>query len=151
MCSMDRVIIIAEDIDLRVMKALQYAKTISDTITVFGVATEEKDDKDRFMVWAGMDTGVPYVLRFSPDGGIVDPLLDFIQSAEYGYWPDETVTVILPRLVENNWWHRLLDNHVSKYIERRLSQHKQIIVKILPIYPNDERPALACNSSFIWP
>jgi hypothetical protein len=147
----NRVIIIAEDIDLRVIQAIKYAKMVSDDITVFGCTASEEGEQNLRARWDKINTGIPFVLCCSQDGGIADLLLEFIRSTEYGCAPVKTVTVILPRLLATGWWGRLLDNHVSKYIERRLLEHKQIIVEVLPVRLEDDRSVLASTTGGIRP
>jgi hypothetical protein len=136
--STQRVIIVANHIDVRVLYAIRYSRTISDNITVFGTLSDEADVLDLRLRWEKIGTGIPLVMRYMPDGGVVEPLLEFIQSDEYGCRPDEVVTVVLPRLVVTKWWQNLLHNHASSYIERRVSEYRQIKAVILPVQLEDD-------------
>jgi hypothetical protein len=136
--SMQRIIIVANHIDVRVLYAIRYARIISDNITVFGTLSDEEEAQNLRLHWEKIGTGIPMVIRFIPDGGVVEPLLEFIQSDEYGCQPDDVVTVVLPRLIVTKWWQNLLHNHASRYIERRVSEYKQIKAVILPVQLDDD-------------
>lgn len=135
----NRVIVIAQqDIDLRVLFALKYARTISDDVTLFGVVACNEEERNLKMSWEKKMTGIPIVLRCSPDGEIVDHLLDFIRSGEYGFANDEMVTVILQRLVAKKWSHGLMHDRAGDFIERRLSKQDRIVTVILPFHLDDD-------------
>lgn len=129
----NRVIVIAEDIDLRVLYGLKYANTLSNDVIVFGTFTNDENEQNLRLHWSKIKSDVPLVLRYSPDGGIIAPLLEFIHSSEYGIGADEIVTIVLPRLMVTKWWHRLLYSQASRYIERRLSEYKQIMVEVVHV------------------
>jgi hypothetical protein len=127
-----RAVIVAEDIDLRVMHALKYAQTFSGDIAVFCVATSEEEEASLRERWEALDTGFTLVIACSANGAIADSLMEYIRSEEYGCKPDELVTVILVRLVVVQRWKRMLHNHASRYIERRLVEKGNITVVVLP-------------------
>jgi hypothetical protein len=132
---------------LRALTALEHARTISKDIIVFATFSNPKDEQTLQLYWHEMRPDFPLVLRYSPDGGILAPLLDFLHSAEYGIGADEVVAVILPRLIDTRWWHRFLDNHVNRYIERRLSEYKEIKVEVVPVQLDDDDSVLGVAAS----
>jgi hypothetical protein len=129
----ERVIVIIQDIDLRALTALRYAKTVSDDITVFCAVTNEADADSLQSHWEKLGTGIPLELNCRADGATVEPLLEFIRSDTFACQPDELITVLLPRLVVTKWWHRLLHNQDNRAIERGLSGMEQINVVVLPV------------------
>lgn len=137
-----RAIIVAEGIDSRVFSALDYARAISNDIIVFCTAIEEEEQVLLRARWGKANNGIPLVFRCSADAGIVSPLLHYIQSNEYARLPGDRVTVILLRLISPKRWQRLLDNHITRYIERQLCNQDQIAVALLPFGLKDDKMAL---------
>lgn len=142
-----RVIVIVEDIDLRASYGLKYAKTISEDLIVFTTFTNDEDEQNMRLHWSKLKADVPLVLRYSPDGGIITPLLNFLHSSEYGIGADEFVTIIIPRLVVARPWHKLLHNQSSRYMERRLSEYKHIVVEVVPVQLDDNDSVLGVAES----
>lgn len=80
-----------------------------------------------------MDTTIPLVIKYSPYRKVVEPLLKYIESAEYDYTKGDMITVVLPQFVVRNWWQNLLHNRTRVYIEKELLKHKHIVVSVMPL------------------
>jgi hypothetical protein len=130
----NRVIVLINDIDLLAVKALRFAKTISDDITAFSVVVDESAEISLRMRWNKINTDIPCVIRSMPDGRVVNPLLEFINSREFDYLPSDMITIVLPRLIISSRWHSFLHKDRSRYIERQLLKHKDIVVFVMPFY-----------------
>jgi hypothetical protein len=72
----------------------------------------------------------------------VEPLLEFIKSAEYDYRKGDMISVILPQFVVRKPWQRLMHNRTRVYIERQLLKHKHIVVSVMPFQLKDDGAAL---------
>ena len=138
----NRVIVLIDDIDLLAIQALRFAKTISDDIIAFSVAVDESAEINLRTRWNKMNTEIPCFIRGLQDGGIVEHLLKFIQSPEFGPMPGDMITVVLPRLVICNRWHRLLYKDKTVSVEKQLLKHKNIVVAVMPFYLADDKQAL---------
>jgi amino acid transporter len=134
----NRVIVPIESVNQSSLRALRYASTISENVTAFSIAVNEENEKKIRATYDKLNTEIPLIVRYSPFRKVVDPLLKFIESAEYDYQTGEMITVILPQFIVKKWWHKLLHNRTSVYIERELRKHKHIVVSTIPLQMKDD-------------
>lgn len=133
-----RVIVPIESVNKASIRALRYAKTISDNVTAFNISIDEESAKKIKEKYALLNTDIPLVVRYSPFRRVVQPLLRFIESEEYNYKKGDIITVILPQFVVRKWWQNLLHNRTRIYIERQLLKHKHIVVATMPLQLKDD-------------
>lgn len=138
----NRVIVPIVNVNQASVRALRFAKTISDNVTAFSVAIDEEAELKLRSRWNQLRTDIPYIIKYSPFRKVVEPLLEFIQSAEYDYKKGDMITVILPQFAVKNWWSKLLHNRTRIYIERQLLKHKHIVVSVMPFQLKDDKTAL---------
>ena len=141
----NRVIVPIENINQASVRALRFAKTISDNVTAFSVAIDEQAEAKLRERWSHLKTDIPYVIKYSPYRKVVEPLLDFIKSAEYDYKKGDMITVILPQFSVRKWWNSLLHNRTRVYIERQLLKHKHIVVSIMPFQLKDDKDVIGSD------
>ncbi len=134
----NRVIVPIESINRSSLRALRYAKTISDNITAFSVVIDEADAKKIKEKYNALNMDIPIVVKYSPFRKVVDPMLKFIESAEYDYQNGDMITVILPQFAVKKWWHRFLHNNTRYYVEKELLKHKHIVVSVMPLQLKDD-------------
>jgi amino acid transporter len=134
----NRVIVPIESVNQSSLRALRYASTISDNVVAFSVAINEENENKIRATYDKLNTDIPLIVRYSPFRKVVDPLLKFIESAEYDYQTGEMITVILPQFILKKWWHKILHNRTSVYIERELRKHKHIVVSTIPLQMKDD-------------
>lgn len=134
----NRVIVPIESINRSSMRALKYAKTISDNVIAFSVCIDIEAEKKIKEKYNALNLDIPLVIKYSPFRRVVDPLLKFIESAEYDYADGDMITVILPQFVVKKWWHKILHNNTRYYIERELLKHKHIVVSVMPLQLKDD-------------
>ena len=134
----NRVIVPIESINKASIRALRYARTISDHVVAFNVSIDEESGqkvKDRFNQ---MSTDISLIVKYSPFRKVVDPLLKFIESAEYDYKKGDIITVILPQFAVKTWWNKILHNRTRVYIEKQLMKHKHVVVCTMPLQLKDD-------------
>jgi amino acid transporter len=141
----NRVIVPMDGITQASVRALRFAKTISDNVTAFSVAMDEDAETKLRMHWNRLHTDIPYVIKYSPYRKVVEPLLDFIKSAEYDYKKGDMITVILPQFAVRKLWNTILHNRTRIYIERQLLRHKHIVVAVMPFQLKDDKTALGSD------
>ena len=134
----NRVIVPIESVNQSSVRALRYASTISDNVTAFTIAVNEDSENKIRDTFEKLNTDIPLIVKYSPFRKVVDPLLKFIESAEYDYQPGEMITVILPQFIVNKWWHRILHNRTRVYVERELLKYKHIVVSTIPLQMKDD-------------
>lgn len=145
----NRVIVPIDNINQPSVRALRFAKTISDNVTAFSVAIDEEAEAKLRGRWSKLKTDIPYIIKYSPYRKVVEPLLDFIKSAEYDYKKGDMITVILPQFSVSKWWNKLLHNRTRAYIEKQLLRHKHIVVAVMPFQLKDDKTALGNDEYLI--
>jgi amino acid transporter len=124
-------------------KALRYAWTLSKEIHVLHVQCGEQTDQlcrdwhEAVEVPAqAAKLPVPkLVVLDSPYRFIVRPLVDYAMQQQLEQ-PDRNITVLIPELVENHWYHYLLHNNRSEAIRALLLFYgnQRIAVVSIPYY-----------------
>jgi amino acid transporter len=138
----NRVIVPIESINRASIRAIKFARTISDHVTAFSVSIDEESGMKIQDRWNMLNTNIPLVVKYSPYRKVVEPLLDFIKSEEYDYKKGDMITVILPQFAVKRWWQNFLHNHTRYYIERQLLRHKHIVVSVMPLQLKDDDEVL---------
>ncbi|MBC7765527.1 MAG: APC family permease [Hyphomonadaceae bacterium] len=139
----NRVIIPIESINKSSVRALRYAKTISDNVVAFSVAIDTEAAKELQQRYDHLNVeDIPLFIKYSPFRQVVEPLLEFIESAEYDYQKGDMITVIVPQFVVKKWWHRFLHNNTREFLERELLKHKHIVVSVMPLQLKDDDEVL---------
>ncbi len=133
----NRVIVPLSSVNKSSIRALKYGKTISENVTAFCVATDEESAAKVQEKYNELGTPIPLIIKYNPYRKVVEPLLEFIESAEYEYKKGDIITVILPQFVVKRWWQRLLHNQTGRYVERKLLKHKHIVVAVMPLQLKD--------------
>ncbi len=126
------VIVPIDSVNKSFLKALNYARSISENIVIFHVSVDDAATDALLKKWREYNVGIPMVVKKSPYRSIRSPLLQFIESDEYGAGPKDTVTVVMPQLVINKWWANLLHNQTSLFIRTRLLTKRNIAIVTIP-------------------
>lgn len=114
------------------LKALNYARTISDEIIVFHVSVDDVATAKLLKRWEQYNVGIPIIIKKSPYRNIVTPLVKFIESEEYAAGPRDTVTVIMPQFVVGKWWGNILHNQTALFIKTMLLKRRNIAMITVP-------------------
>jgi amino acid transporter len=138
----NRVIVPIESVNKSSIRALRYAKTISDNVTAFSVTIDDESEQKLRNCYEKVNTDIPLKIIYSPFRKVIEPLLDYIKSEEYNYQPGDIITVILPQFEVRKWWQRLLHNGTRVFIERQLMKHKHIVVATIPLQLKDDDEVL---------
>jgi amino acid transporter len=134
----NRVIVPIESINRASIRALRYARTISDNVTAFNVVIDTETGEKNRQKYNMLRTDIPLVIKYSPYREIVEPLVEFIQSAEYDLTDCDIVSVIMSQFIVQKFWQRILHNNTRTHIERQLLKHKQIVICTMPLQLRDE-------------
>ncbi|HEY9062811.1 MAG TPA: APC family permease [Pseudobacteroides sp.] len=134
----NRVIVPIESINKTSIRALRYAKTISDDVIAFSVQIDEESAEKLRQRFGMLNTQIPLIIKYSPFRKVVEPLLRFIESTEYDYHRGDMITVILPQFSVKSWWHNVLHNQTRLFLERELLKHKHIVISVMPLQLKDD-------------
>jgi amino acid transporter len=126
------VIVPIDSVNVMVVNALRYAKSIGSSVEAFHVETYPGEATKLRMKWSLLNVGAPLIIKRSTKHQIVRPLLEYIRSEEHSSKPDDIITVLLPQFIVKNWWDMALHNNTSVFIANALFRKKNIVVSILP-------------------
>jgi len=124
-------------------KSLRFALKISRDVRVLHVDTGEakeilRDEWCRFVEQTTRTAGVPtpqLVILPSPYRLILGPIVDYILEIERTT-PDQQIAVLIPELVQRNWYHYLLHNKRASVLKALLllRGNQRIVVINVPWY-----------------
>ena len=117
-----------------VIKALQYAKSISpDNVSAVYVDFDEEATAKLQEYWGRLDLGVKLVILPSPYRELTRPLLRYIYKMDRKC-DDDVLTIVLPEFVPKKWWQHLLHNQSSLLLKGALLFKEGIIVTNVPYH-----------------
>lgn len=117
-----------------IMKALQYAKSISaDNVTAVYVDFDAEATAKLVERWDRLDLGVRLVVLPSPYRELTRPLLRYIYKVDRKN-DDSVLTIVLPEFVPRKWWQHLLHNQSSLLLKGALLFKEGIIVTNVPYH-----------------
>lgn len=120
------------------LKALNYARTISDNIIVFHVSVDDEATEKLLKKWDAYNVGIPIIVKKSPYRNLVGPLVRFIKSEEYAAGHNDTVTVVIPQFVVEKWWCNILHNHTALFVKGMLLKERNIAIVTIPYIIEEE-------------
>jgi amino acid transporter len=139
----NHVIIPIDSINRASIRALRYAKTVSDRIVVFHVSIDEEEAKRMRERWDQLETDIPLVIKYSPYRKVIQPLLNYVESYEqYSYKKGDMITVVLPQFSVKIWWQIFLHNQTRLLISRSLLKHRHIVVATIPLQLKNDNEVL---------
>ena len=134
----NRVIVPIESVNKASVRALRYARTISENVVAFNVSIDEESARKLRERYDILNTDIPLIVKYSPFRKVLEPLLKFIESAEYDYQKGDMITVVLPQFAVRTWWNKILHNQSRLFIEKELLKHRHIVVSTMPLQLKDD-------------
>ncbi|HEX2927146.1 MAG TPA: APC family permease [Ruminiclostridium sp.] len=138
-CYRNLVIVPLESINQSSLRALRFAKTISDKVIAFNISIDEEQANKIKEKYSMINTDIPLIVKYSPYRKVVSPLLKFIESTEYEYEKGDMITVILPQFSVKSWWQKIMHNNTSYFIQKELLKHKHIVVATMPLQLKNDK------------
>ncbi len=116
-----------------VLKALRYARALSDDVRAIYVETDAAATPALRQLWEQWGQDVPLVVLESPYRSLMEPLLEYVDQLRHD---DRTgfVTVILPEFVPRRLWHHLLHNQHALLIKAALLFKPNVVVTSVPFH-----------------
>lgn len=119
------------------LKALNYARAMSQDIIVFHVSVDDESTEKLKARWQEYNVGIPLTIKKSPYRSLVGPLVKFIESEEFVMGPKDTITVVMPQFVVKKWWHHALHNQTSLFVKSVLLNRRNIALTTIPYIINE--------------
>jgi len=138
----NHVVVLVKGIDRRLVRALQYAKTLraDSTEAVFVDVSGEEADAIRAN-WEKGGFGIKLTVIPSPYREVIAPVLDYIRAVPRPN-KDHIVTVIVPEYAPSNAADAMLHDQTSFWIKQQLFGEQGVIVADVPYHPSfdDDEP-----------
>jgi len=132
------VIVPVQSLNVMVIKALRYAKSISNDVEAFHIETHEGEADKLRAKWAKLNTDIPLIIKLSPYREITRPLIKYVNSNEHASKPRDIITILLPQFVVPKSWQMFLHNNTSLFIGSSLLKNRNIVVSLLPFYIDEK-------------
>lgn len=121
-------------VHLGTLKALRYARTLSNDVTAVHVsmdAAEAEKIKSKWELWG---EGTRLVILDSPYRLLLEPLLGYIEMLSSQSRPDDLLTIVVPQFVPRRWWHNLLHTQAALALRMALLSKPGITVTDVPYH-----------------
>ena len=140
----NRVVVLVKEIDRRLIRALQYARTLrADTTEAIFVDVSGEEGESVCEEWNRAGFGIKLTIIPSPYREVIAPVLDYVRHVPRPT-KDYIVTVILPEYASTNAADAMLHDQTSFWIKQQLFGEQGVIVTDVPYHPSfdAERPSL---------
>jgi amino acid transporter len=132
----NHVVILVKSIDRRLVRALQYAKTLrADSVEAIFVDVSSEEGIAFRRTWDKAGLGIKLTVVESPYREVISPVLDYIRN-----FPrptrDHVVTVIVPEYAPMNAADAMLHDQTSFWIKQQLFGEDGVIVADVPYHPS---------------
>jgi hypothetical protein len=127
------VLVLVGDLHRGVLKAIQYAQSLSPSAKAVFVETDPERTRRLEEKWGKWGLGLPLIVLSSPYRSLLGPLLEYVDHLQQR-GENHVVTIILPEFIPARWWQHLLHNQTALLIKGALLFRKNIIVTDVPYH-----------------
>lgn len=133
----NHVIVLVKNIDRRLIRALQYAKSLrAEDVEALYINSTADDGLEKLRTqWAEAGFGIKLTVIESPYREIVGPVIDYVRSFPRPT-PDDIVTVIIPEYAPMNAADAMLHDQTSFWIKRQLFSEEGVVAVDVPYHPS---------------
>jgi amino acid transporter len=125
------VLVLVGDLHRGVVRAVQYAQTLSPAAKAVFVETDPERTRRLEEKWGRSRMGIPLVVLSSPYRSLLKPLLDYVDRI-HASDPHRVVTIILPEFIPARWWQQMLHNQTALLVKGALLFRKNVVVTDVP-------------------
>ncbi len=127
------VLVLVGDLHRGVLKAIQYAQSLSPSAKAVYVETDPDRTRRIEEKWGKWGLGLPLIVLSSPYRSLLGPLMEYVDHLQHR-GENHIVTIILPEFIPAKWWQHLLHNQTALLIKGSLLFRKNIIVTDVPYH-----------------
>ena len=127
------IIVPLASLDLASMRALAYAASLQQPVLAVHVSPTDEEGERFRSYWSTWGDHLPLEVVVSPYRALVAPMVNYIESL-HRLSPDLTLTVILPEIVVERSWQRILHNQTAPRLRRALRPLPKIVVTTVPFH-----------------
>jgi hypothetical protein len=133
----DVVLVPIGDVHRGVLRALKYARRLSDDVRAICITTSpemRRRVEDRWSRFPELTEDVHLICIDYDYRDIMTPLVDYILRVNHEEFPEQLVTVVIPEFVAETLWERTLHNQTANSLRRALHQHHDLVVIDVPYH-----------------
>ncbi len=127
-------IVLVHDFNKPFLKAINYANSISDNITLLHVCRHPEHASSLRKEWEELEIPVNLVILETPYRDIIKPLDDYLWKREAELKPGENISVIAIKFISEHWYDKILHNQTSFFLSKHLSKHKNVTTILMPFH-----------------
>lgn len=131
----DVVIVPIADVHKGTLRALQYAKRLSDDVRAVSIVTSPQMHQrieERWKRFPNLTEGIRLVLIDYDYRDILNPLVEYIERVNHEEFPDQLITVVVPEFVTTELGAQFLHNQTATILRMRLRYMKDVVVISVP-------------------
>jgi hypothetical protein len=126
------VLVLVGDIHRGVVKAIQYAQSLSPNAKAVFVEIDPERTRRLEEKWGKWGMGAPLIVLTSPYRSLLGPLLEYIDNLQKD--ENHMVTIVLPEFIPARWWQLGLHNQTALLIKGAMLFRKNVIVTDVPYH-----------------
>ncbi|PKQ29300.1 MAG: amino acid permease [Actinobacteria bacterium HGW-Actinobacteria-10] len=135
----NHVVLLVKSIDRRLIRALQYAKTLrADEVEALYVDIGGNGDAMR-KAWADAGFGIRLKVIESPYREVIRPVCDYVRAIERSSC-DDVITVIVPEFAPDSLPDTMLHDQTSFWLKQTLFGESGVIIADVPYHMDDPCP-----------
>jgi len=133
-----RVIVPIGGVHSGTLRAILYARTISNDVTAVHVAIDPEEAAKIREKWEKWGDGIRLVVIESPYRLLFEPVLDYIQDIANQRQPNEILTVVVPEFIPHKLWHNALHMQTAFSLQLGLLELRDIVITEVPYHVRGE-------------
>jgi amino acid transporter len=128
------VIVPIDSINRASIRALRYARTLSNKVVAFCVAINDERAQRIKEQWRQLNTDIPLIVKYSPYRKELQPLFDYINSYEENqYQKGDIITIVLSQFTIHSWVDYFLHSQTRWRISKELMKHEHVVIATIPL------------------
>lgn len=127
-----RVVMPVAGIHRGTLEALQYARSLSDDVTVVHILLDPEQRKvveDKWKLWG---KNVRLVIIESPYRTFLEPFLGYVDDLSKIAQPNERLTIVVPQFNAKRRWHNILHTQTAFWLRFALLRKRGIVITEVP-------------------
>jgi hypothetical protein len=128
----NRVVVLMAGVHQGSLAALQYARRLSDDVTVVHVSTDPAESQKIRQKWDVYGDNFRLVLLDSPYRLMIEPLLEYLAYLEENKAPNEIITIVVPNFIPKEWWARFLHMRTAETLRNVLRNREDMVIIEVP-------------------
>jgi amino acid transporter len=125
------VLVLVGDIHRGVVRAIQYAQTLSPNAKAVFVEIDPDRTRRLEEKWGKWGMGAPLIVLTSPYRSLLGPLLEYIDHLQ-ARDENHVITIVVPEFIPARWWQLGFHNQTALLIKGAMLFRKNVIVTDVP-------------------